>query len=310
MNISGDDYPATRQLSGPHAGFTFDYTPRPLMEAMADVLANRPFQVCEFSLSYTIQMIDQGNDWITPVPVFPLRAFRHTAAYVRRDSYLTGAAGLEGKRIGVLDYSMTGAVWLRGVWREHYGTDWTRLKWYLRPVQRIPVPPGIDATTQERDLEEMLIAGELDILIGLPEPRDLSKPARKRRLRPLFADAAAAQMDYVASTGFYPIAHTVVLHSDVAANAGAARAVFDAYAASKRVAYENDDNLPASPWPRLPRQEFLYRFDGDPMIYGLTDTNRAIVDTLAGYLHAQNLTRNLITSDAIFTGGSADWREA
>jgi 4,5-dihydroxyphthalate decarboxylase len=305
LTIQGDDYPATRALAGLHGDFRFAYTPRPLMEAMQTVLACEPFQASEFSLSYTIQMIDQGKDWITPVPVFPLRAFRHTAAYVRKDSDLAGPAGLDGKRIGIPDYSMTGAVWLRGIWRDMFGLDWSSLKWHLRPAQRIAVPPGIDVTYCEGDPEDMLINGDLDILVGLPSPRDASSPQAERLLRPLFPDIAAAQMDYLSRTGYYPIAHTVVLHSDmVAANPGAARAVFDAYSASKRAAYDSIDDQPVAPWP-----DFLSRTGGDPMIFGLTDTNRAIVETLARYVFEQKLTSRLIAVDEIFTGGWQIWRE-
>ena len=60
LTIQGDDYPATQLLSGSPTGFDFQYTPRALMKAMADVPEDKAFQISEFSLSYTSQMIDQG----------------------------------------------------------------------------------------------------------------------------------------------------------------------------------------------------------------------------------------------------------
>lgn len=300
--IQGGDYAATMGLVGVHGGFELEYTPRPLMEVMTDVFAGKPFGASEFSLSYTIQMIDQGKDWITPIPVFPLRAFRHIAAYVRKEIDWTEPAQLAGARMGILDYSMTGAVWLRGIWRDHYGCDWTNLKWHLRPMQRIPVPSGIDVTYCEDDLEDMLIDGMLDGLIGLPAPRDAAKPDAERQLRPLFLDVIAASKDYNSRTGFYPIAHTVVLHKD-ADTEGAARALFDAYGASKRSAFDAMEAREA-PWP-----EFLSGGDGDPMVFGLTGANWAIVETLSRYLYEQGLTSRHIAVEEIFTGGKVEWRE-
>ena len=71
---------------------------------------------------------DRGADWINAVPVFPYRAFRHSTLYVREDSPLRGPADLKGKLVGVPDFSMTAAVWTRGILGEQYGVKWTDMR--------------------------------------------------------------------------------------------------------------------------------------------------------------------------------------
>ena len=91
------------------------YTTAPLRDVFFRMLTERSYEVCEFSLANYLMLKDRGADWLHAVPVFPYRAFRHSTLYVRKDSPLREPADLRGKRIGVPDFSMTAAVWTRGI---------------------------------------------------------------------------------------------------------------------------------------------------------------------------------------------------
>src|SRR6266487_2307993 len=64
----------------------------------------------EMSLSsYTI-LRSEGDARFIAIPVFPSRAFRHSALYVRSDATIESPEDLKGKRVGVGDYQMTAST--------------------------------------------------------------------------------------------------------------------------------------------------------------------------------------------------------
>jgi len=108
---------------------------------------------------------------------------------------------------------------------------------------------------------------------------------------PLIADPLAAGLAALEARGHWPINHLVVVRDDVlAANPGLGRALFDAFAASKRL-YLDDldagridsptaiDRLHATVAPRM---------GGDPLPYGL-DPNRKMLGTLIAHAAAQGI---------------------
>jgi 4,5-dihydroxyphthalate decarboxylase len=300
ITIEGADYEHTLGLGGRFRGLDLVYRTRPTREIFADVLARKPFQVAEYSLANALILLDQGADWLRPVAVFPYRAFRHATLLVRRDSALTDPAALRGKRVGVPDYSMTAAVWSRGIFLEEYGLDWRAVDWVSAPDQRFPIPTGANVTIEARDLEDLLLAGEIDALMT-PVARDGLRPAEERKLRPLLPDARGVEERYFRRTGRYPINHTVVVHAETAAaHPGCAGAVFDAFAAAKDAAYRRRLATTLLPWGRESWGDTFALFGGDPLPYGLTAANRANVAALAGYLLEQGFIRRLPNLETLF----------
>ena len=140
--ITGGDYEHTLDIPGEYAGARLGYEARRLQGLFADMLERRHCEVCEFSLANYLTLRATGENWLTAVPVFPYRAFRHSLAVVRRESELASPAQLAGKRIGVEDYSMTAAVWFRGLLKDEYGVDHRQIAWVTRRRQRFPFPAG------------------------------------------------------------------------------------------------------------------------------------------------------------------------
>ena len=52
------------------------------------VLATRCYEVCEFSLANYLIVRAGGGNWLSAIPVFPFRHFRHSFVLTRRESAL------------------------------------------------------------------------------------------------------------------------------------------------------------------------------------------------------------------------------
>ena len=73
------------------------------------------FDVCELSLSSFAVRTARGDNPYIGIPVFPSRAFRHTAIVVRRDRGIDTPQDLKGRRIGTPEYQLSACVWARGL---------------------------------------------------------------------------------------------------------------------------------------------------------------------------------------------------
>ena len=93
------------------------------------MLNHGEFDASEMSLSsYTI-LRSEGDTRFVAIPVFPSRVFRHSAVYLRADSKIDKPQDLKGARVGVGDYQMTAAVWVRGLLRHEHDVRPEDLHW-------------------------------------------------------------------------------------------------------------------------------------------------------------------------------------
>src|SRR6187551_2189131 len=243
---------------------------------------------------------DSGADWLHAIPVFPYRAFRYSNLYVRKDSPLREPADLRGKRGGVPDFSMTAAVWTRGILADQYKVQWQDLRWVVSGKQRFATLPGVTLETINGDLEALLVEGKIDALLA-PQTADERKPAGERKLRSLIADAQAAEEAYLGTFGIYPINHVVVIRSDALRRLPELpRVLFEAYEQAKGRAYARQLGATLMPWGTRLWKKTFDQFGGDPLPYGLNDINRKVVGTLARFLHEQKLIERQPDLDPLF----------
>jgi 4,5-dihydroxyphthalate decarboxylase len=309
IDFHGGDYEHVLGISGVREGIDIRYVERPLLEIFEGMLNERRYECCEFSLSNYIMLKDRAADWIHAIPVFPYRAFRHSTLYVRRDSPLNGPADLRGKRVGVPDYSMTAAVWTRGILKEQYGVDSADMRWVASGRQRFAALAGVPLELVQSDLEEDLIAGRIDALLT-PSPADEKKPAAGRRLRSLIADVQKAEEDYVRDYGVYPINHVVVIRDDALARLPKLpRALFSAFAEAKARAYQRRLGTTLMPWGMRHWNRVFDQFGGNPLPYGLNKVNRDVVGKLAGFLFEQKLISKRPSVDELFIPESRAFAE-
>lgn len=310
IELYGGDHEHTLSLPGAGHGLDIRYHVLPIMEMFGRMITERAYEACEFSLANYILLKDRGADWLHAIPVFPNRSFRHNTLFVRGDSDFSAPAQLRGRRIGVQDYSMTAAVWVRGFLLEQYGVHWRELAWFCDPAhKRFPAPEGASVTAVPGDLEDMLIAGELDAMISFG-PRDERLPRAQRKLRRLIADFEDVEKAYYTSSGIYPINHCVVVRQDLLARMpDVPKRLFDAYSASKARAYERRLGATMIPWGKHYWSDVLEFFGRDPLPYGLTEQNRKVVSKLIEYLRQQKFITQAWTPDSLFVSGSAGYRE-
>jgi 4,5-dihydroxyphthalate decarboxylase len=300
ITIYGGDYEHTVDVAGDYHGVHLSYAATPVQQIFVPMLESRRFEICEFSLANYLTLRAAGETWLTAVPVFPMRAFRHGLAVTRKDSTLERLDALAGKRVGVEDYSMTAAVWFRGLLQEEYGVDPRSIAWVTRAKQRFPFPEGARVDKTERVLEDLLCEGAIDAMLGFGL-EDARLPPGERRLRPVLRDVQAEEQSYYQRTGIYPINHTVVIRSDVyETNPATAAAVCAAYQHAKERAYGRQLGTTLVPWGKLEWTRMFALFGDDPLPYGLTATNRLVVGRLARYLREQRFIAQEPDLEAVF----------
>ena len=289
IEVHGGDYEHVLAVPGIHNGIDIRYVIGRPDEIFVRMLREQAYEACEFSLANFLMLRDRGIDWLRALPIFPYRAFRHATLYVHKDSPLQKPADLFGKRIGVRDFSMTAAVWTRGILSDQYGVRWSDLHWVVRGPQRFAQLPGVALEHFDGELEEALAGGAIDALLATATT-DSDRPPAERRFRHLIPDVEAAEWSYYRDFGIYPINHTVVVRADALARLpGLPAALWQAYVEAKAHAYRRKLGATLLPWGASHWQRLFDAFAGDPLPYGLSAANRNVVDRLACYLHDQRL---------------------
>ena len=268
------------------------------------------FDVAEMSLSSYALTMERGAPFIA-IPVFPSRSFRHNGIYVNSGSGIEAPADLIGKRIGIPEYQMTAAVWIRGFLADSYGVSAESVKYLTGGLQtpgrdeKLPIsPPGIDisAIPPGRTLDDMLVTGELDAVYSPRIPRSFveGNPAVRR----LWQDPKAEEVSYFRRTGIFPIMHTVVIRKDVyEQNRWLAGSLFKAFSQAKALVTANVEETAALS-SILP---FSYADAGytrevmgeDFWPYGI-DANRHVIETLLRYSYDQGLVTRKWEVDDLF----------
>lgn len=180
------------------------------------------FDVAEMSLSAYIMLLSRGDRRFVGIPAFPLRAFRHGFIFINRKAGITKPEDLAGRRVGVPEYHMTAAMYIRGMLKDDYGIAPESIEWVQGGQEKagreerieLRLPPEIRLRVERsRSLNELLIAGEIDAIFTATAPSSvISAPAVVGRL---FGDTRAVETDYYRRTGIFPIMHVVVIRAEI-----------------------------------------------------------------------------------------------
>jgi 4,5-dihydroxyphthalate decarboxylase len=266
------------------------------------MLNHGEFDCSEMSLSsYTI-LRSEGDTRFIAIPVFPSRVFRHSAVYLRADSRTEKPQDLKGKRVGVADYQMTAAVWVRGMLTHEYGVQPSDVTWVIgRPIRTIKPPEGIrmEFMPPETTLEAMLHRGEIDALASVMIPKALGTTVRR-----MFRDPRKVESDYFQKTRIFPIMHTLVLKTRLyEENPWLAVSFYRAFSRARDVAYQSmydTDALTVSlPW-------VIDEMESARKIFGLQiwdysiEGSRLTLEALVTYLDEQKLTRRRMSVEELF----------
>jgi|SRR5579884_2278795 len=266
------------------------------------MLNHDEFDASEMSLSsYTI-LRSEGDTRFIAIPIFPSRVFRHSAVYLRADSPIESPSDLKGKRIGVADYQMTAAVWVRGFLLHEYDVTPEDMTWVIgRPVRTIKPPEGlrVEFMPPDRTLEDMLENGEIDVLASVMIPKSLGTTVRR-----LFRNPRAIERAYYEKTRIFPIMHTFVLKRRLYdQNPWLAISFYRAFCKARDIAYywmyDTDALTVGLPWVIDEVEETRKVFGPQIWDYSIAGS-RPTLDALVGYLDEQRLTRRRMSVEELF----------
>ena len=274
------------------------------------------FDIAQMSLPSLFILADRGaSPWVA-LPIFPQRLFWHTRVMVRADSKLSHPRELKGRQIGVPEYMMTGAVWMRGIFRDEFGLAAEDLGWHEeRPEERnigaafgYRPPPSVSVrrVPSDKSIITMLLAGELDaacILIPTTTLLDRSQPELQRSggVRPLFPDPVAESLRLYRKTGLYPINHCIAVRRSVFEQHGwVALNLVHAFLKAKEQVVGHTRKLLDSFFrlgmlPPDGRAGLM----ADPFPFGIKD-NRTTLEAMARYCHEQGLTARRLALEDVF----------
>jgi 4,5-dihydroxyphthalate decarboxylase len=188
----------------------------------------------------------------------------------------------------------TAVLWMRGILQHEYGVPLNRIEWIaeLEDDIEVALPEDIkySCLPNEKSVETMLAEGELDAVFH----SDFIKPflAKDPRVARLFADHKAEEIAYFKRTGIFPIMHVLGLRRELTDKyPWLAVNLFKAFNEAKNIAMKRMVNPRIVPlaWYRDAWEEQERILGPDPWQYGLTASNRKVLETLIGYSHEQGL---------------------
>lgn len=319
LSLACWDYDRTLALSDGRVrpeGIELTYINLPVEETFFRMSRHGEFDVAEMSLSTYVLTLARGRQFVA-IPVFPSRAFRHNGVYVHSGAGITEPADLRGRRVGVPEYQVTAAVWIRGILAEHHGlpvssvryrTGGLRRPGRIEKVQTHPDGVEIQPIGAHATLERMLVSGEIDALYSprTPEPFLAGDPAVRR----LFEDPRAEEVRYCERTGIFPIMHTVVIRREVyEKDPWIANSMFKAFIDAKALVTDRLDETAASPsmlpWCYDDAREARRLLGDDFWSYGVT-ANESVLRTFLRYSFEQGLADRLYEPFELFASSTIE----
>jgi 4,5-dihydroxyphthalate decarboxylase len=315
ITIATWDYDRVRALVDGRVqveGCEANYLTMPVEDILERAFFHHEFDVAEIGFSPYLIALSRGTTPYVAIPAFLSRMFRHSAVYIRSDRGIQGPADLKGKRVGVPEYQMSAALWVRGMLQDDCGIaakniDWIqggletpgrRDKFPLNLPAGFPLVPAPDG----RSLSQLLATGELDAVISARQPSCFV--SRHPEVRRLFPDYRAAERDYYRRTGIFPIMHAVGIRRDVLErHPWLAASVYKAFAQAKRLSdaefMETTALKIGLPWVTAEFDATCELMGDDFWSYGV-EGNRKVLELMARYSHEQGLAVRAISVEEMF----------
>ena len=276
-------------------------------------LTRHTFDCCEFPLTSFLRTLDRPEKPYIAIPVFPSRHFRLSSVFVNARAGVRRPSDLAGRRIGVPVFDMAAAVWLRGVFHDHYGLERTAPIYVAGGLE---APRSGDEHPQlypdrfthevrsDRSLASLLAEGEIDALYTARAPSTWPSSSVTR----LFEDPMAAELDLFERTRIFPAMHLVAIKRLVAERSPRLpAAAFDAFARAQAIARDRLFDAAALstmlPWQLESLLLTEARLGADYWPVGV-EKNRAMVETAINYMLADGLISKRVGVDEVFSAFS------
>ena len=292
-------------------GYQVEWTSGELESLFSRAFATAEFDVTELSFcNYLIAAAKRDCPYVA-MPIFPTRCFRHHALFVRTDRGIRSAKDLEGRTIGLREYTNTVSLVARGTLQSYYGLDLSRIRWIVGDVDereravadiRVPALPGMHIESAgDRLLGDMLTAGEIDGLIAYSPPRCLGSPGVGR----LFERWWEEEQRYFTATGIFPIMHVVAIRRALVAEfPDLPAALYRAFCNAKAIALRDleIEQAPKTmlPWAPAHLLETRRGLGTDFWPYGL-EANRVTLQAQIDWALEQRLIERRVPLEEFFT---------
>ncbi len=293
-------------------------------------LKNDEFDVFEMSLSEFLITREraQGGRWRwAALPIFPAKAFVWLTMVANTAANIRDLSDFRGKRIGVPDYVMTAALWMRVFLRELCNIEPREISWFIGRIPELShggmlnidsKPPACVNMTwlrAEQTFDAMLDRGEIDAAYGFVPRHDpkLFKLNIDRyggtplegnpRLKRLFADGGRSVVEaFFQKTGVVPANHVIVAQRRLLEeNPWLGTELYEIFTRSKDAAYERVNF--AGPaylyFPSNDRKNQSATFGDDPFPFGISQ-NRPMLEMLFRNSNEEGLTRNHAKIEEVF----------
>ena len=314
LTLACEDYDRTRPLKDGRIkpeGIELNYLVMSVEEIFWRMMKYEEFDASELSMGAFLTAAARGRRPFIGIPVFPSRTFRHRCIFVNTAAGIEKPEDLRGKRMGVPEYSMTAAVWLRGLFQHEYGIAPRDIQWIQAGEENpgrkdrvdFEMPVGVRLESKpNRTLNEMIESGEIDAMMSPRMPTCfLSGSPQVRRL---FRNYKQVEMDYFKKTGLFPIMHVIVIKKSMyESEPWVAQTLYKAFCEAKdlfmRELYDTNILRVSLPWTSAEYEETREIMTADYWPYGL-EPNRANLETLNGYLYEQGLVKEKLNLDELF----------
>ncbi len=275
------------------------------------VIESAPYDLAEMSLSaYTI-LRERGWDKYIGIPIFTSRRFRHSALFVRTGSDIVSGEQLVGKKVGLPEYHMTAAVWVRGILQEDFGVEPQDVQWFTggaeKPgrIERVELPSEIASRIypigKDDTLFDMLLDGRLDAVMCAHKPglaRNKGAP-----IRWLFPDCKEVEKKYYLKHRIFPIMHTLVLKRGLLKDeTEIARKIHFLLEELKENFYKKVAIMrqsPVFPWIDDYIDEIVEMMGEDPWAHGI-EKNARVLNKFLDYSYSQGLIQNKPKLEELF----------
>ena len=322
IDIAFWDYDRTRPLANGTvkiAGADATFHSAPIVPLIFEGMVHGKFDVAEMGMTYFLRTFKDGVSPFVAIPVFPNRAFRHSAIYVNKASGIKTPDDLNGKKIGELAlYGHDAGIIPKGILMDEFGfkpetCEWFigGLDWPMKPIDFVPHPHPdnvrVNVVAEGKELGAMLEDGEIDALISADNPKCILE--RSPKVGRLFEDYPAVERAYFLRTGIFPIMHTVVIRKDLlAAHPALAQNVYQGFCDAKDACVQDYlhgkifNNMGIMfPWLNRLIDDDIALLGDDWWPYGM-NANRAAIDLILRYHHEQGITDRRYAVEDLFAG--------
>lgn len=267
------------------------------------------FGLMDLNIGYFLPAIEAGWE-IIGLPVFSKRKPVYQLIFCHADAGIRAPKDLAGKRIGSRTYRTALTVWARGLLRERYGVDFSRVQWVLQAKEVFPIHDAdakIEYVDESKNMSQRLIAGELDAIItDISDTKMFENLESDPKVNRLFPNYLDDDQRLYHETGIYTPVHMIVMSRKLdRARPELAAKFYAAFEKAKQIAY--DDILSDRGGfsvvylrERIKEQSAAW---GDPWKYGIK-ANKGTIDAFIKYNVEQGMIRAAPSYETIFASGT------